>query len=123
MGTTGLVLSPIKEVRKDGLSGLARGVAIGAIGVLTKPTVGLLDALSHFTGSIHDVAKSVNVLDKRYEPARRLRLPYTFRVQNVLIPFNRATAESVLLLKKFPPNRSLETSAAEVHVASEVFSV
>ena len=131
LGTTGLVVTPIKRARKDGLPGLARGVGVGAVGVLAKPVVGILDAISHFSGSIHDVAKSVNVLDKRYQPASRLRLPYAFSVRNVLIPFNPITARSVRLLKKFPVAKILvsegsgkiPTLETEVHVASEIFSV
>lgn len=131
LGCTGLVVTPIKSARKNGLSGLARGVGVGAVGVLAKPAVGILDAISHFSGSIHDVAKSVNVLDKRYQPAKRLRLPYAFSVRNVLIPFNPITARSVRLLKKFPIAKMLVSQGSgkiptlemEVHVASEIFSV
>jgi hypothetical protein len=131
LGATGLVVSPIGGARKDGLAGFARGTAVGVVGVLAKPVVGILDAVSHFAGSIHDVAKSVNVLDRRYEPSKRLRLPYTFGVRNVLIPFNPITARSVLLLKKFPISKRLlsqsqenqPVSVTEVHVASEVLAM
>lgn len=131
LGTSGVILSPIKGARKDGPTGLIHGVAVGAAGVLVKPVVGILDALSHFTGSIHDAAKSVNVLDRRYEPAKRLRLPYTFSVRNVLIPFNPTTARSVVLLKKFPISNSVafqsemksSVSVVEAHVASEILSM
>ena len=122
LGTTGLVLSPYKGAKREGGAGFAKGIAIGTIGVFVKPTVGVLDAFTHFTGSIHDVAKSVNVLDKRLQPVTKLRLPYSFGFMNVLVPYDIVTGRSVQLLKDFPISkrrRVRRTPWNEVHVASE----
>jgi vacuolar protein sorting-associated protein 13A/C len=41
-GITGLVVSPIKGFRKNGRMGLVRGIAVGGIGLITKPSKLLL---------------------------------------------------------------------------------
>jgi hypothetical protein len=64
--------------------------------------VGILDAATHFFASIHDIAKSVNVLDRRLQPALKLRLPYVFGMMSVLTPFNSNEARAIQILKKFP---------------------
>lgn len=130
-GISGLITMPIHGARKDGCRGLTIGVCLGGSGVFVKPLVGIFDAVAHVAGSIHDFAKSVNVLEKRYQPPRKLRLPYTFGLKNVLIPFNPTTARCVLLLKKFPISknslpqgqRGRNIARSEVHVASEVLDM
>lgn len=100
-GLAGIVLSPTKGFRKEGTVGLVKGIGIGGIGIVARPTVGVLDAMAHFAGSIHDVAKMVNLLEKRLQPAVRLRLPYIFTVRNVLCPFNPINVRADAVLKTF----------------------
>ena len=119
-GVFGVVLSPVKGYRRAGNAGLVRGVAVGCVGLIARPVVGVLDAFAHFTASIHDIAKSVNVLDRRLQPASRIRLPYTFGLMNVLMPFDDSRARATLLLKLFPLSKSvratLEVPETVVHV-------
>jgi hypothetical protein len=127
MGASGVFLSPYKGLRRGGTLGLVQGVAVGTVGIVMKPIVGTLDALTHFTATAHDIAKSVNVLERRFQPALKLRLPYTFGPMNILSPFNPVTARAVYLLRVFP-SRSRRNSHRrgdvarwkEIHVASEV---
>lgn len=131
LGVSGLFSSPYKGALKEGGSGFVKGVVLGVVGVITKPTVGVLDALTHFVGSIHDVAKSVNVLEKRYQPARKLRLPSFFGLQDVLAPFDLTTARSVTLLRLYPMKTKRSSQEIkgkyqqmrEIHVASEVLNM
>ena len=53
LGVSGLFSSPYKGFRDGGKIGLVKGVAIGGIGLITKPIVGILDAFAHFTASVH----------------------------------------------------------------------
>jgi hypothetical protein len=104
--------------------GFVRGIAIGTAGVVAKPIVGVLDAFTHFSSTAHDIAKSVNVLERRYQPALKIRLPYSFGPMHILAPFDPVTARSVYLLRVFPPkakrsHRRGERSK-EIHVHSEV---
>jgi hypothetical protein len=122
-GVSGVFMSPYKGYQRGGKIGFLRGVAIGTVGVVAKPTVGLLDAFVHFSASVHDIAKSANVLDKRYQPAVKLRLPYTFGIMNILAPFDASSARAVFLLKLFPikkQRRSRSRASAETLVHVEV---
>jgi hypothetical protein len=122
-GVSGVFMSPYKGYQRGGKIGFLRGVAIGTVGVVAKPTVGILDAMVHFSASVHDIAKSANVLDKRYQPAVKLRLPYTFGIMNVLAPFDASSARAVFLLKLFPikkRRRSPSRASAETLVHVEV---
>ena len=124
MGVSGLFTAPYKGYRNGGNFGLVQGIAIGGIGLITKPIVGLLDAFAHFTASVHDIAKSVNILERRYQPVLKLRLPYIFALNNVLTPFDSVSARSAYLLKTFPfksdRHKSHGHRAPEIHIASEV---
>jgi Vacuolar-sorting-associated 13 protein C-terminal len=124
LGVSGLIISPYRGAQREGGSGFAKGL----VGVITKPTVGVLDAFTHFVGSIHDLAKSVNVLEKRYQPARKLRLPSFFGLQDMLLPFDMITARSVTLLRLYPMkskriSRRKRESLTETHVVSEILNL
>ena len=128
LGVSGLIVSPYRGAQRKGRSGFAKGVALGLVGVITKPTVGVLDALTHFVGSIHDLAKSVNLLEKRYQPARKIRLPSFFGLQDMLLPFDMITARSVTLLRLYPMKakriaRRKRESLTETHVVSEILNL
>lgn len=110
-GVSGVFMSPYKGYQRSGKCGFLRGVAIGTVGIVAKPTVGFLDALVHFSASVHDIAKSANVLDKRYQPAVKLRLPYTFGIMNILAPFDASAARAVFLLKLFPIKKRRRASS------------
>jgi hypothetical protein len=123
MGASGLVISPYKGFKKGGGPGFVRGIAIGTAGLVAKPLVGVLDAFTHFSATAHDVAKSVNVLERRYQPALKLRLPYTFGPMNILSPFDPVSARSVYLLRAFPVKRKHmkhQKYAKEILVHAEV---
>ena len=118
-GIFGVILIPAKWYRREGSSGLMRGVVVGCMGVIARPIVGVLDALFHFTASIHDVAKSVNVLDRRLQPATRIRLPYAFGLMGIMMPFQDSLARTALLLGLYPLKKP---STQEYIVHAEVLS-
>jgi hypothetical protein len=119
-GVVGVVVQPLKGFRQDGRRGFCKGAAIGLVGLVAKPIVGILDSFAHFTISIHDLAKSVNVLDKRIQPASRLRLPYCFGPLGILAPYNADVARAKRLLHQFPLRLSRQaTLPAEIIVHVE----
>ncbi|KAG7355258.1 vacuolar-sorting-associated protein 13 C-terminal domain containing protein [Nitzschia inconspicua] len=117
MGTTGFFTAPYKGAKKGGTRGFAQGVAVGTIGVVAKPIIGVFDAFTHASQTVHDLAKSVNVLERRYQPALRLRLPYVFGPMNILCPFDPVSARSLYLLKIFPPRTKLKR---RIHMGKEI---
>jgi hypothetical protein len=124
MGASGFFISPYKGAIRGGKWGFVQGVATGTAGVVAKPIVGFLDAVTHFSATAHDIAKSVNVLERRYQPALKLRLPYSFGPMSILVPFDLVTARSVYLLRIFSAksrrNQRRSERFREIHVHSEV---
>ncbi|KAL7555284.1 hypothetical protein ACHAWF_018921 [Thalassiosira exigua] len=115
--STGLLTEPYRGARKDGLVGFAKGSAIGVIGVVVKPIVGVSDAFAHVTESIHDMAKSVNLLEAKYKPIERYRHPYVFGLKQMLTPFNEVEASSAQLLLAHPLDK--KRRGEEIIIASE----
>jgi len=92
-------------------------------GLVTKPIVGVFDAMTHGSQSIHDIAKAVNFLERRYQPVLKLCLPHVFGPMKILTPFDAISAQSVYLLGLFPPKIKLKRrldKGRELHVHSEV---
>ena len=126
LGATGIVVNPYMGAKRRGCAGFAKGVAAGTVGIVAKPLVGVLDAFSHASGSVYDVAKSVNVLEKRYLPPKKLRLSYSFGPKGVLMPYDQVAARCVHFLATHPMKVSydrvdkIRALGNEIHVASEV---
>uniref|UniRef100_A0A7S2Y632 C2 domain-containing protein n=1 Tax=Entomoneis paludosa TaxID=265537 RepID=A0A7S2Y632_9STRA len=115
-GITGIVVAPVRGYKRGGPTGFIIGLAAGAAGVFVRPAVGVLDALSHFTASIHDIARSVNVLDKRFQPPIKYRLPYVFGTRMILMSFDDSVCRAFHLLKRFP----LKTKHRAGHGGAEI---
>lgn len=125
-GATGFITAPYKGAKMGGRRGFLHGVAIGTIGLVAKPVVGVFDAFTHASQTIHDVAKSVNIMERRYQPAVKLRLPYVFGPMNILTPFDAVSSLSQYLLSIYPPMTKLKRrvhKGKEVHVHTEVLSM
>lgn len=75
-GLIGLIKVPYNGAKRNGVYGFAAGVPMGLLGVVAKPVVGVLDAVSHVTESMGD---AVNTLVKETQaPLRRRRLSNLF---------------------------------------------
>lgn len=99
---TGVVIEPYRGARSGGGVGFAKGVGIGAVGLVAKPLVGVFDAFAHASDSIQDAATRANFLDKRLKPVKRKRMAYTFGPQKILTPFNNIHVKSFNFLRRFP---------------------
>jgi len=117
--TSGLVSEPYRGAKENGLAGFTKGAGIGVIGVFAKPIVGLSDAFAHVMESIHDIAKSVNLLDGNFRPIKRYRLPYVFGSNQLLLPFDQVQSRSAQLLLSHPLEKKTK-KGNEVIIASEV---
>jgi hypothetical protein len=116
--STGLLTEPYRGARKNGIVGFTRGVGVGVLGLVVKPVVGLFDAISHLTGSMDDIARSVNLLDVKFKPIERYRHPYYFGVARMLLPFNQVQSRSAQLLLAYPLDKKARISD-EVIVTSQ----
>ncbi len=118
---SGVFVEPYKGAQLRGISGFSKGVGIGTVGLVTKPLVGVCDALAHFSESIQDAARGVNVLDKRLPPVEKRRLPYVFGMQKILVSYNSVDGCSSYLLHLFPmkEEKISEFKGEEILVRSE----
>lgn len=118
--TSGIIVEPYIGARNEGFNGLARGLLIGGLGIVTKPIVGILDAFAHVSGSINDAARSINFFDKKIKTLSKRRYPYTFGCNNILQPYDAIDARTASLLRIFPMNNEGQNEKDELLVMSEM---
>jgi vacuolar protein sorting-associated protein 13A/C len=58
-GVTGIVRKPIEGAKKEGVEGFFKGVGKGLVGVVTRPTSGVIDFASSSFEGIKRYHKSV----------------------------------------------------------------
>ena len=117
--STGIITEPYRGAKRNGVFGFGKGVGIGVLGLVIKPVVGLCDAFAHVMGSIDDIAKSVNLVDVKFNPIERYRLPYTFGAGKMLLPFNQVRSKSNQLLQQFPLDKKSRKNLDEVIISSQ----
>jgi len=80
-GVTGIVEKPIEGGKKGGAVGVLSGIGKGLLGVVTKPTAGLVDFTSQSLEGIRKVAVQEESVNRVRPPRRIYRLvtPYRFR--------------------------------------------
>jgi len=122
---SGLIVEPFKGAQVRGMAGFARGIGIGTVGVVAKPLVGVFDAFAHVSESIHDVARSANVFDKKLHYRKKMRLPYVFGIQKLLLSYNSIDAYSANLLRLFPIKeyKRAQVNSDETLVLSELLQL
>ena len=106
---TGIVVEPYKGAKMKGKAGFGKGVCIGVVGLVGKPAVGVFYAFAHFTETIQYVARSANILEKKFQPVKKLRLPYVFGTSDILLSFDPIDARSSSLLLSYPLENSKGT--------------
>lgn len=121
--STGVLMEPYRGAKKDGLTGFAKGTAVGVIGVVVKPIVGISDAFAHVMESVHDLAKDINVLEGRFRSNEKYRLPYVFGIERMLVPFNQVESISAALLRAHPIDKKTDVKGDEVIVTSEALQI
>lgn len=127
----GIFVEPYKGARLRGKVGFVSGVAVGALGIVTKPLVGIFDAFAHASETVHDAARLLNVEEKKLiVRVRRLRLPYIFGLCNILLPYDPIDCRSMSLLHRLDMSKGkgeyeirLREPTNEVLVVSEVLDL
>ena len=119
---SGVFVEPFRGAQLKGMAGFTRGIGIGTVGLIAKPLVGVFDAFAHVTESIHDVARSANILDKKLASVKRMRLPYVFGLHKILLPYNPVDACSANLLRLFPlkEDKRSQSEGNEVLILSQL---
>lgn len=91
-GVTGVVTKPVTGAREEGVEGFFKGLGKGAIGLLARPTAGVVDFAS---GSFEAVKRAT----ESSEDAKRLRPPRFQHYDNVLRPYCHGEAMGNKILK------------------------
>jgi len=108
-GVTGVFVKPFEGAKQQGVEGFFKGVGKGVVGLVTRPTSGVIDFAS---GSL-DAVKRVAELS---EEVHRLRPPRYFQQDGVVKPYNRYEAEGNTLLKELEKGKFAVTDYYIAHV-------
>ncbi|CAG2221758.1 VPS13A_C [Mytilus edulis] len=111
-GVTGIVRKPIEDAQTEGVGGFFKGLGKGLVGVVTRPTSGVIDfASSSFEGIKRIADMSVEV--------RRLRNPRIFSGDKIIRPYNRREADGYMILQETEKGKF---SSTDHYVAHAVIS-
>lgn len=87
-----MVTKPISGAKSDGVEGFIKGLGKGAVGLVARPTAGLVDFAS---GSFGAVKRATEMS----EDVTRLRARRLLHLDGVVRPFSTREAEGNRLLK------------------------
>lgn len=91
-GVTGVFTKPISGAKSEGVEGFFKGLGKGAVGLVARPTAGIVDFAS---GSFEAVKRAAEV----GEDVTRLRSPRFLHSDGIVRPYNKREAEGNKLLK------------------------
>eukprot|EP01084_Bolivina_argentea_P293505 504805_1 len=95
-GISGLVMQPVKEIKKKGVAGLGTGLGKGVAGLVMKPVAGVLDAATNITAGIANTPDAL--LQKTIIPIQRRRLPRTLQKHSKLSEYKKKQALGSLIV-------------------------
>ncbi|KAH3732205.1 vacuolar protein sorting-associated protein vps13 [Pelomyxa schiedti] len=105
-GVTGAITEPIKGIQQEGVGGLFLGLGRGALGLVLKPTVGLLDFAAYTAQGIKSTASYFGETPSRVRPPR-------FLVPNEVIrPYDNSMSQSKAIQSQITPNSAEELLCA-----------
>ncbi|KAJ8307904.1 hypothetical protein KUTeg_014551 [Tegillarca granosa] len=114
-GVTGIVRKPVEGAKKEGVEGFFKGVGKGLVGVVTRPTSGVIDFASSSFEGIRRIAEMS-------DEVRRLRPPRRFHADHVIRPYNLQEAEGYAILIETEKGRFAETDERVIYAnRGEIF--
>ncbi|XP_053986716.1 intermembrane lipid transfer protein Vps13 isoform X2 [Hylaeus volcanicus] len=108
-GVTGVVMKPISGAKEEGVEGFFKGFGKGVVGLVTRPTAGVIDFAS---GSLGAVKRATEL----NEEAKRVRPPRFFQPDNLVRPFIREEAEGHKILNELEKGKYANTDIYFYHV-------
>lgn len=91
-GVSGVVMKPITGAKEEGFGGFVKGLGKGTIGLLARPTAGIVDFA-------HGTFESVKRVAEMNIDVKRLRPPRFLSEDGVLRPYKLNDAKGFQLLK------------------------
>ncbi|XP_033213445.1 vacuolar protein sorting-associated protein 13 isoform X2 [Belonocnema kinseyi] len=108
-GVTGVVMKPISGAREEGVEGFFKGFGKGMVGLVTRPTAGVVDFAS---GSFGAVRRCTELS----EEAKRVRPPRFFQQDNLVRPYVRTEAEGNKILCELEKGKYANTDIYFYHM-------
>ncbi|XP_053604237.1 intermembrane lipid transfer protein Vps13 isoform X1 [Plodia interpunctella] len=108
-GVTGVFTKPIEGAREQGVEGFFKGLGRGAVGLVARPTAGVVD----FAAGSFDAVKRAADLS---EEVTKRRAPRYLPPDSGIRPYSRLHAEGYKMLSELEKGKFLTTDMYEAHV-------
>ncbi|CAH2233181.1 jg13113 [Pararge aegeria aegeria] len=108
-GVTGVFTKPIEGAREQGVEGFFKGLGVGAVGLVARPTAGVVDFAS---GSFDAVKRAADMSE---EVTKRRAARYLAPDAGVR-PYSRLQAEGYKMLSELEKGKFVSTDTYEAHV-------
>ena len=118
-GVTGVVTKPVQGARTEGVQGFFKGLGKGAVGLVARPTAGIVDFAS---GTFDSVKRATELSDEE----KKLRPPRFLHSDGVVRPYSRLEAEGYKIFRDADKGKfatSDEFAYAEMILDKEVLLV
>ncbi|CAK1546186.1 unnamed protein product [Leptosia nina] len=108
-GVTGVFTKPIDGAREEGVEGFFKGLGVGAVGLVARPTAGVVDFAS---GSFDAVKRAADMSEEVTKRRAARYLPPDAGVR----PYSRSQAEGYKMLSELEKGKFVSTDTYEAHV-------
>ncbi|XP_077266001.1 vacuolar protein sorting 13C isoform X2 [Temnothorax americanus] len=108
-GVTGVVMKPISGAKEEGVEGFFKGFGKGVVGLVTRPTAGVIDFASGSFGAIRRATELG-------EEAKRVRAPRFLQPDSLVRPYIKDEAEGTKILKDVEKGKYAQTDVYVYHV-------
>ncbi|XP_072763012.1 intermembrane lipid transfer protein Vps13 isoform X2 [Anoplolepis gracilipes] len=108
-GVTGVVMKPISGAKEEGVEGFFKGFGKGVVGLVTRPTAGVIDFASGSFGAVRR-ATELN------EEARRVRSPRFLQPDSLVRPYIKEEAEGNKILMELEKGKYAHTDVYVYHI-------
>ncbi|XP_018341629.1 PREDICTED: vacuolar protein sorting-associated protein 13C isoform X1 [Trachymyrmex septentrionalis] len=108
-GVTGVVMKPLSGAKEEGVEGFFKGFGKGVVGLVTRPTAGVIDFAS---GSFGAVRRATELS----EEAKRVRSPRFLQPDSLVRPYIKDEAEGNKILVELEKGKYAHTDVYVYHV-------
>ncbi|XP_012058655.1 PREDICTED: vacuolar protein sorting-associated protein 13C [Atta cephalotes] len=108
-GVTGVVMKPLSGAKEEGVEGFFKGFGKGVVGLVTRPTAGVIDFASGSFGAVRR-ATELN------EETKRVRSPRFLQPDSLVRPYIKDEAEGNKILLELEKGKYAHTDVYVYHV-------
>ncbi|XP_015115234.1 vacuolar protein sorting-associated protein 13 isoform X2 [Diachasma alloeum] len=108
-GVTGVVMKPLSGAKEEGVEGFFKGFGKGVVGLVTRPTAGVIDFASGSFGAVRRCAELT-------EEVRRTRPPRYLQPDSPVRPYVKEEAEGHKILLELEKGKFANTDVYFFHV-------